>query len=82
MPITLVKKSKRLTPAQAAALPYDVLDVYEAAALLRVHPVSSRKHAKDWGVPWKRIDNRLRFGKQELLAWLRSYESTTETEGK
>ncbi len=82
MPSTLVKKSKRLTPAQAMALTYDVFDVYEAAALLRVHPVSLRRDVAEWNVPHKRLGNRLRFSKQKLLAWLRSYEGKNETEGK
>ena len=33
----------------------DVLTMVEAAAILRVHPVTLRKRAVAWGVPHKRL---------------------------
>lgn len=77
--MTQLKKqpvSVKLTSEAVAALPYDVLDVYEAAALLRCHPVSLRRKASEWGVPHRRLGSGFRFSKQELLVWLRSYQRT------
>ncbi len=39
----------------------DVLNLTEAAALLRVHPVTLRKRALEWGVPHKRLGQEWRF---------------------
>jgi excisionase family DNA binding protein len=49
----------------------DVLNVVEAAALLRVHPVTLRKRAVAWGVPHRRLGSEWRFSKRMLLEWLR-----------
>jgi hypothetical protein len=38
-----------------AAAENDVLTLVEAAALLRVHPVTLRKRAVQWGVPHRRL---------------------------
>ena len=71
-----------LSPAEVMALEYDILTTEEAAALLRVHPDTLRRKAADWGVPHKRLGTEFRFSKQELLAWLRSYEAKNGTETK
>jgi excisionase family DNA binding protein len=53
----------------------DVLNAFEAAALLRVHPVTLRKKAVDWGVPHRRLGSEWRFSKKVLLAWLQQQDA-------
>jgi excisionase family DNA binding protein len=48
----------------------DVLTLAEAAALLRVHPVTLRKRAAAWGVPYRRLGSEWRFSRAVLTAWL------------
>jgi excisionase family DNA binding protein len=48
----------------------DVLTLTEAAALLRVHPVTLRKRAVAWGVPHKRLGAEWRFSRSVLEAWI------------
>jgi excisionase family DNA binding protein len=48
----------------------DVLTLPEAAALLRVHPVTLRRRAKAWSVPHRRLGSEWRFSRQVLTAWL------------
>jgi excisionase family DNA binding protein len=55
--------------------PDDVLTVVEAAALLRVHPVTLRKRAVKWGVPHRRLGSEWRFSKKVLTDWLQSQGS-------
>jgi excisionase family DNA binding protein len=50
----------------------DVLTLSEAAALLRVHPVTLRKRAVAWGVPHRRLGSEWRFSRAVLTAWLQS----------
>jgi excisionase family DNA binding protein len=53
----------------------DVLKVVEAAALLRVHPVTLRKRAVKWGIPHKRLGSEWRFSKKMLMDWLQNHNS-------
>jgi excisionase family DNA binding protein len=49
----------------------DVLNLAEAAALLKVHPETLRRRAVAWGAPHKRLGSEWRFSREVLLAWLR-----------
>jgi excisionase family DNA binding protein len=49
---------------------YDVLTIDEAAALLRVHPVTLRKRAVKWGVPHRRLGAEWRFSRKVLTQWI------------
>lgn len=53
-----------------AAAENDVLTLAEAAALLRVHPVTLRKRAVQWGVPHRRLGAEWRFSRQVLTHWI------------
>jgi excisionase family DNA binding protein len=53
----------------------DVLNVIEAAAILRVHPVTLRKKAVVWGVPHRRLGSEWRFSRKKLLAWLQQQDA-------
>ncbi len=53
----------------------DVLNLREAAALLRVHPVSLRKRAVAWGVPHRRLGAEWRFSRTVLTAWIQQREA-------
>jgi excisionase family DNA binding protein len=53
----------------------DVLTIKEAAVLLRVHPVTLRRKAVDWGVPHKRLGTEWRFSRKVLIAWLQEREA-------
>ena len=48
----------------------DILTLAEAAAILRVHPVTLRKRAVAWGVPHKRLGAEWRFSRAVLVSWL------------
>jgi hypothetical protein len=48
----------------------DVLNLVEAAAFLRVHPVTLRKRAVQWGVPHKRLGSEWRFSRAVLTHWI------------
>ena len=48
----------------------DVLTLAEAAAILRVHPVSLRKRAVAWGVPHRRLGAEWRFSRKVLTSWI------------
>jgi excisionase family DNA binding protein len=48
----------------------DVLTVVEAAALLKVHPVTLRKRAVEWGVPHKRLGTEWRFSRKRLIEFM------------
>ena len=48
----------------------DVLTLAEAAAILRVHPVTLRKRAAAWGVPHRRPGAEWRFSRKVLTAWI------------
>ena len=50
----------------------DVLTLAEAAAILRVHPVTLRKRAATWGVPHRRLGAEWRFSRKVLTAWIQS----------
>jgi hypothetical protein len=52
----------------------DVLTLNEAAALLRVHPVTLRKRAVAWGVPHRRLGAEWRFSRNVLTTWIRRRE--------
>ena len=58
-----------------ASLPYDILNVVEAAALLRCHPKTLKTKAAEWGVPHRRQGAQLRFSKQQLLEWVQGRET-------
>jgi excisionase family DNA binding protein len=49
----------------------DVLTLNEAAAILRVHPVTLRRRAVAWGVPHRRLGVEWRFSREVLAAWMR-----------
>ncbi len=53
----------------------DVLTVAEAAALLRIHPVTLRKRAVEWGVPHKRLGTEWRFSREVLTAWMKERDA-------
>lgn len=53
----------------------DVLTLAEAAALLRVHPVTLRKRAIKWGVPHKRLGSEWRFSREVLTAWIQKQDA-------
>jgi excisionase family DNA binding protein len=48
----------------------DIFTVAEAAALLRVHPITLRRRAVEWGVPHKRLGSEWRFSRVVLLSWV------------
>jgi excisionase family DNA binding protein len=48
----------------------DILTLSEAAALLRVHPVTLRRLAVAWGVPHKRLGAEWRFSRVVLTTWI------------
>jgi len=50
----------------------DVLTLGEAAAILRVHPVTLRKRAVAWGVPHRRLGAEWRFSRKVLTAWIQN----------
>ena len=50
----------------------DILTTDEAAALLRVHPITLRKRATAWGVPHKRLGTEWRFSRKRLTEWLQA----------
>jgi hypothetical protein len=52
----------------------DVITLNEAAALLRVHPVTLRKRAVAWGVPLRRLGAEWRFSRMILTAWIQRRE--------
>ena len=52
----------------------DVLTLNEAAALLRVHPVTLRKRAVAWGVPHRRLGGEWRFSRNVLTDWIQRRE--------
>jgi excisionase family DNA binding protein len=52
----------------------DVITLNEAAALLRVHPVTLRKRAVAWGVPHRRLGSEWRFSRKVLTAWIQRRE--------
>ena len=72
-------RSVTLTPdvraEYVAGLSYDVLNVSEAAALLRCHPKTLKIKAAQWGVPHRRQGSQLRFSKQQLLEWIQGRET-------
>jgi excisionase family DNA binding protein len=53
----------------------DVLTLAEAAALLRVHPVTLRKRASAWGVPHRRLGAEWRFSRKVLTAWIQQRDA-------
>ncbi|WP_158785742.1 helix-turn-helix domain-containing protein [Granulicella sp. L46] len=53
----------------------DVLTLAEAAALLRVHPVTLRKRAAAWGVPHRRLGAEWRFSRAVLTAWMQERDA-------
>ena len=48
----------------------DVLTLAEAAAVLRIHPVTLRRRAVDWGVPHRRLGVEWRFSLRRLTEWM------------
>lgn len=50
----------------------DVLTLREAAALLRVHPVTLQRRAEAWGVPHRRLGAEWRFSRKVLTAWIQN----------
>ena len=53
----------------------DVLTITEAAAILRVHPVTLRKRAIAWGVPHKRLGSEWRFSRAVLATWIQKQDA-------
>jgi hypothetical protein len=62
------------TPTLPSTCNSDVLTLNEAAALLRVHPVTLRKRAVAWGVPHRRLGAEWRFSSEVLTAWIKRRE--------
>jgi excisionase family DNA binding protein len=50
----------------------DVMTTKEAALLLRIHPVTLRKKASEWGIPHRRLGSDFRFSKLKLEEWLQA----------
>jgi hypothetical protein len=63
--VEMVVRSDRLDQCED-----DVLNLAEAAAILRVHPVTLRKRAVEWGVPHKRLGSEWRFSRIMLTRWM------------
>lgn len=63
-----------IQPGQQTTDNGDVLTLNEAAALLRVHPVTLRKRAVAWGVPHRRLGAEWRFSSEVLTAWIKRRE--------
>lgn len=53
----------------------DVLTLREAAALLRVHPVTLQRRAVAWGVPHKRLGAEWRFSRKVLTNWIQERDA-------
>jgi hypothetical protein len=53
----------------------DVLNLAEAAAILRVHPVTLRKRAVAWCVPHRRLGAEWRFSRKILTAWIQQQDT-------
>jgi excisionase family DNA binding protein len=49
----------------------DVLDARQAAAILKVHPVTVRLQAAAGVIPGRQIGNRWRFSRARLNEWMR-----------
>ena len=47
----------------------DILNLDEAAAILRVHPETLRRNAVEWGVPHRRLGSEWRFSRCQLMEW-------------
>jgi excisionase family DNA binding protein len=62
-------------PRPATSEANDVMTLAEAAALLRVHPVTLRKRAKAWGVPHRRLGAEWRFSRQVLTSWIQKRDA-------
>jgi hypothetical protein len=60
----------RITRVERTMESNDVLTLYEAATLLRVHPVTLRRRAVVWGVPHRRLGSEWRFSRITLTAWM------------
>ena len=50
----------------------DIIGVGEAAAMLKVHPITLRNKAVAWGVPYKRLGTEWRFSRRRLLEWMQT----------
>jgi len=74
-PIRSVRLTRDAMAEYVASLPYDILNVVEAAALLRCHPKTLKTKAAEWGVPHRRQGAQLRFSKQQLLEWVQGRET-------
>ena len=48
----------------------DVLDVFAAAVLLLVHPVTVRLKAQSGEIPGRQVGNRWRFSRKRIMQWL------------
>jgi excisionase family DNA binding protein len=48
----------------------DIIDAKEAAALLKVHPITLRRKAVAWGVPHRRLGTEWRFSRKRLIEWI------------
>jgi excisionase family DNA binding protein len=53
----------------------DVLTLAEAAAILRVHPVTLRKRAAAWRVPHRRLGAEWRFSRKVLTVWIQDADT-------
>jgi len=63
--------------AAAAGLHLEVLDLDEAAALLRVRPEVVRELAEAQHIPARRVGDTWRFSRAALLEWLQDGQRTT-----
>jgi excisionase family DNA binding protein len=50
----------------------DIIGVDEAAAILKIHPITLRKKAIAWGVPHRRLGTEWRFSRKRLMEWMQS----------
>ena len=52
----------------------DIIAIDEAAALLKIHPITLRRNAVAWGVPHKRMGTEWRFSRRRLREWVQAGE--------
>jgi hypothetical protein len=50
----------------------DIININEAAAILKIHPITLRKKAVAWGVPHRRLGTEWHFSRKRLMEWMQS----------
>ena len=52
----------------------DVMTLEEAAELLRCHPITIKRNADAWSIPYRRLGTLWRFSRAKLESWMRDNE--------